>query len=217
MTLLIVNVEFFFRYMLICLVLYTLSGLGGSFALLALLDTSDQVATFGHLMSDPIWFDKYGKQAIFVGATRTNVFALLYLACSGLNNILLCGASFWLGIATYRTLKQSRHTMSVSTKALNSQMNMLLILQGASVLFVINVPVGCLTSALLFDVNIVGLGIIMTMILVWIPVLNPIVTILLVGPYRREVFRWIKRFRIKRRVTDTQHDSSQNPRIENNR
>ncbi|KAI1700037.1 hypothetical protein Ddc_18297 [Ditylenchus destructor] len=71
-------------------------------------------------------------------------------------------------------------------------------------------------SALIFDINIVGFGIIMTMIIVWIPVTNPVVTILLVGPYRRAVFGWMRRFRIKRIVQGTQHESSQNPRTSNN-
>ncbi|KAI1695473.1 serpentine type 7TM GPCR chemoreceptor srd domain-containing protein [Ditylenchus destructor] len=191
MTLLIVNIEFFFRYMLICksiplttcqlillaLILYTLSGLAGSFLILALLDTPDQVATFGHLMRDPIWYDVYGKQTIFAGATRTNVYSLLFTSCAGINNVLTCGVIYWLGIATFRTLRQSRHTMSANTKALNTQMNIILMLQASFVLFIINVPVGCLISALLLDINIVGFGTIMSMILVWIPMSNPSVHI----------------------------------------
>ncbi|KAI1696736.1 serpentine type 7TM GPCR chemoreceptor srd domain-containing protein [Ditylenchus destructor] len=87
MTLFTVNIEFIFRYMLICkgvslttfrltllgLVFYILSGSCGSFLILALLDTPNQAATFGHLMRDQIWFDEYGKQTIFAGTTLQKI------------------------------------------------------------------------------------------------------------------------------------------------
>ncbi|KAI1698686.1 hypothetical protein DdX_17763 [Ditylenchus destructor] len=93
------------------------------------MSTIDHSATFGHLMSDPIWFDKDGKQAVFAGAEWSNIWFALTLCMSATYNAVSCCVTSWLGIATFRALKESRHSMSPMTRKMNSQMNRVLLVE----------------------------------------------------------------------------------------
>ncbi|KAI1709837.1 serpentine type 7TM GPCR chemoreceptor str domain-containing protein [Ditylenchus destructor] len=144
-------------------------------------------------MKDPMWFNEQGEQVVFFGAKRNNLFLLLFVCTSGFYNALSCGIVFWLGLATFRTIRESQQIMSSKTKNLQKQMNRILVAEAFSVLFVINVPIGGLLAALFLNINIAGFGIVMTMIFIWIPLSNPIITILFVGSYRQAAFGWIQR------------------------
>ncbi|KAI1697021.1 serpentine type 7TM GPCR chemoreceptor str domain-containing protein [Ditylenchus destructor] len=89
-------------------------------------------------------------------------------------NAVSCCVTSWLGIATFRALKESRHSMSPMTRKMNAQMNRVLLVEACSCALVIFIPVGSLFVGLLLKLNIVGFGISMTMVFVWIPLLNPV-------------------------------------------
>ncbi|KAH7695030.1 hypothetical protein AAVH_37917 [Aphelenchoides avenae] len=51
----------------------------------------------------------------------------------------------------------------------------------------------CVLSFLFMKVTFIGFGVLLTLMLQWIPAVNPITTIFLVGPYRRKVFGMCRR------------------------
>ncbi|KAI1700647.1 serpentine type 7TM GPCR chemoreceptor str domain-containing protein [Ditylenchus destructor] len=206
MTLLVVPIEFVFRYMLICrnitlsawqlvglgFIVFILSAFDSSLAIFSLTGTSDHQVSFGHLMSDPIWSYQSGRQVLFVGADHSNIFLILFLGIAGLYNGLSCGIMLCLGFATFRILKESQHNMSAKTRNMQTQMNRILVAEACAVLFIINVPIGGMLATLFFKINIPGVGIFMSMVMVWITLSNPIVTMLLVAQYRRTVVGWFR-------------------------
>ncbi|KAH7693559.1 SRJ-21 protein [Aphelenchoides avenae] len=192
LTLIIVPVEFTFRYMLVCkkymLNTWQLLGLGAIVSLAlglavsivsACLSVTDHKAEFGHLMQDPLWFDD-GKQVVFFGADKYNplfiVFLILAIGCDSAIYAIMVGT----GIAVLQTIKRSAKQMSAKTKYMQSQMNRVLIAEAGSVTIVGVIPVGIGMYLLVFNVTCVGLGIWLTILFAWIPIVNPLTTICLV-------------------------------------
>ncbi|KAH7701223.1 7TM GPCR protein [Aphelenchoides avenae] len=193
MTLIIVPIEFFFRYMLVCkkrvIKTWELMALGlvavifaaaiAVTVVKACMDVDDHKAAFGELMSDPLWFDN---------GTQGNKFFITFLALASGVDFAIYGVMIFTSIAVARSMKVSAEKMSAKTKVMQKQMNRLLITEAGSVTIIGVLPVAVSMTILLFDITFVGFGICVICMFAWVPILNPVTTILLVGPYRRAVF-----------------------------
>ncbi|KAH7702615.1 hypothetical protein AAVH_30227, partial [Aphelenchoides avenae] len=84
-----------------------------------------------------------------------------------------------------------------------------------SLISVAILPIAFIFPCIFLSVKYVGAGMVMTILLQWIPGVNPITTIFLVGPYRREVFGKFCNFRFRihqsSQLSSTVHNSIATP------
>ncbi|KAH7713422.1 hypothetical protein AAVH_19218 [Aphelenchoides avenae] len=172
LSLLIIPIEFFFRYLLVCrkylLSARQLLGLGALAVFLAMLVAlplvasvecvEDHKAAFGHLMTDSIWFDERGQQAAFFGTDKRNPFFLVFIALSMAYNTIIYGFSIFCGTSTFLFVRSAQNKMSNKTRYLQKQMNRLMFAELASATIVGDIPVAICIGMLIFNVTRVGVG-----------------------------------------------------------
>ncbi|KAH7695143.1 7TM GPCR protein, partial [Aphelenchoides avenae] len=95
--------------------------------------------------------------------------------------IIFCSIKIWKKV-------RAASGMSRKTAAINSQLNNVLCLQAFTPLFVAVIPIFAAIVMLLFSIQWLGsLLELMTSVLSWIPIMNPVFTVIFVKAYRRSV------------------------------
>ncbi|KAH7723737.1 7TM GPCR protein [Aphelenchoides avenae] len=189
------TVEFIFRFflvvklklwqLLLCALVVCLNGVvDGIFFHLAMDYVEDHQATFGHLMSHPMWRDV--RSFAYFGADKTNPYFLLFLFSMTLQDTAILGIIAISSVTTFRVLRESRHSMSAKTRYMQSQLNRLMFAEVFSLVSVAIIPIACVMPFVFLNVKYVGCGVVIAIFMQWIPIVNPVTTILLVGPYRRK-------------------------------
>ncbi|KAH7716222.1 7TM GPCR protein [Aphelenchoides avenae] len=194
-------IEFIFRYFLVvrghilkywqllllasCTVLLSIKI--GMFLYLAVQSVDDHEAAFGHLMTDPMWYDD-GRKVIFFGADKNNVYLLLFVGFAFVEDMAIFATMLFSTLTTLAVLRQNRHRMSMQTRYMQSQINRLMFAEVFSLASVAIIPMALILSFLFLKVQWIGFGVFITLMLQWIPAVNPITTIFLVGQYRRKLF-----------------------------
>ncbi|KAI1693784.1 hypothetical protein DdX_20475 [Ditylenchus destructor] len=108
----------------------------------------------------------------FPGKDREDSEKKQYMVCVNLVHVCNLQYRFVLCHILAGSCHFSR-TKRIATWKMNSQMNRVLLVEACSCALVIFIPVGSLFVGLLLKLNIVGFGISMTMVFVWIRLLNP--------------------------------------------
>ncbi|KAH7724991.1 Protein SRJ-14 [Aphelenchoides avenae] len=201
MTVQVVPIEFFFRYMLVvkkkllniwemlgcCSIAFLLGAWDATLCVLACMQTPNPHEDYGDLMQHPMWFDRNGTQTTFLAADRSQPFLLLFIFSGTTMDIGAYTLMLLLSLKTHGILVGMKGEMSAKTSYMQKQMNRILAAEALSVLCISITPVAIFMMFLFFRWTIVGSGLVLTMIMAWIPIINPITKILLVGPYRRRV------------------------------
>uniref|UniRef100_A0AC34GW33 G protein-coupled receptor n=1 Tax=Panagrolaimus sp. ES5 TaxID=591445 RepID=A0AC34GW33_9BILA len=98
----------------------------------------------------------------------------------------------WTSYKVWKHLKAMEAHMTMNTKDINRQMTVTLIMQAILPLFVLLLPIA-ITAVLLFSrVTIDGIGISISLLLSWIPIVNSLTTITVVKPYRNAMLKIIR-------------------------
>ncbi|KAH7687911.1 hypothetical protein AAVH_40536 [Aphelenchoides avenae] len=105
--------------------------------------------------------------------------------------------------------------MSRRTRYMQSQLNRLMLAETISLTSVFVIPIGFAMGCLIFRVRWVGFGVVIAIFLEWVPAVNPMTTILLVGPYRRQLMGLVSRKKIMS-VSDSDPQEKR-PRIDRRR
>ncbi|KAH7725159.1 hypothetical protein AAVH_07206 [Aphelenchoides avenae] len=77
-------------------------------------------------------------------------------------------------LATLRTLDRQRQKMSVKARYMQSQLNRLMFAEVFSLMSVFVIPFFFVMAFLIFDVKLVGLGVLIALVAEWIPAVNPV-------------------------------------------
>uniref|UniRef100_A0AC35GJD0 Uncharacterized protein n=1 Tax=Panagrolaimus sp. PS1159 TaxID=55785 RepID=A0AC35GJD0_9BILA len=86
------------------------------------------------------------------------------------------------------------HHMTVNTKDVNQQMTLALIIQAILPLFVLLLPIAVTILMLFARASIGGIGISVSLLLSWIPIVNSLITIIVVKSYRNAVLKILCHF-----------------------
>ncbi|KAH7724234.1 Protein Y9C9A.5 [Aphelenchoides avenae] len=212
-------IEFTFRYMLVVknrllkaweltamsLFVVLLGIVSGSFIYLTCDAVPDHNATFGHLMSHPMWMNEDGTVPPYFGLDRSNSFLKAFVAIVMVCDTMIVVVIVTTSLVTLKVLRRLRHQMTERTRYLQKQLNRLMLAEVISLLAVIVVPFAIAMWCLILRVQYVGFGILMIIIVTWIPTVNPMTTIILVGPYRNALFG---RFRVRKNNYATDKSNS---------
>ncbi|KAI6212517.1 hypothetical protein M3Y94_00035200 [Aphelenchoides besseyi] len=108
----------------------------------------------------------------------------IIISTAVVGNGIIC---YLIGYFTYKTickLNELKAEMSERTRRLQNQMNRLLFTQTVSVFATALIPLLIMLFMMLTSIEIHGMGTFINMILSWIPVLNPICTLIFVHRFR---------------------------------
>ncbi|CAD5210923.1 unnamed protein product [Bursaphelenchus xylophilus] len=133
-----------------------------------------------------LWYDMRPVPTLLVGDTRDfymqTYFMLAFFSLSG-SYVL----ATYFGVLTIRKLKQNAHMYTEKTQKMQEQLNRTLIAQSILPLCVsVGPAIGIVVPSFTrFDTGVAAL--ITGNILSWVPVFNPLFTILVITPYRRHL------------------------------
>uniref|UniRef100_A0AC35EVN0 G protein-coupled receptor n=1 Tax=Panagrolaimus sp. PS1159 TaxID=55785 RepID=A0AC35EVN0_9BILA len=96
-------------------------------------------------------------------------------------------------LKVWKKLKTDEMYYSAETRRLQAQMTKTMILQATVPLIFVLGPIGIAMAAAFALINIPGLGFIINSVCCWIPVVNPLVTIISVKAYRKTVVSYFKK------------------------
>ncbi|KAH7701319.1 hypothetical protein AAVH_31550, partial [Aphelenchoides avenae] len=205
-------IEFIFRYVLVvkgrvlkmkellgmALVVAMLGTISGVFIYLSCDAIPDQGAAFGYIMSNPMWINGDGTNNAFF-----KIFVVIVMVCDTVIVAVIVTSS----AVTLKVLGKLRNQMTDRTRYMQTQLNRLMSAEVISLMVVVVIPFTVAMMCLILRVRFVGLGIFVGIVVTWIPTVNPVTTILLVGPYRTELFGRFgivkKRMRNYNSVSDT--------------
>ncbi|CAD5223187.1 unnamed protein product [Bursaphelenchus okinawaensis] len=94
----------------------------------------------------------------------------------------------WL---TLRYLRKHRSVQSVQTLKLQRQLSQCLLMQNILPLFTSAAPVIFFSIPIIFGLQVDNSVTIASMFLSWVPICNPVITILVITPYKAAVLRWL--------------------------
>ncbi|KAH7721072.1 hypothetical protein AAVH_11413 [Aphelenchoides avenae] len=80
----------------------------------------------------------------------------------------------WCGAVVYIFIERAGKSMSEKTRYMQRQMNRLMMAEAGSVTVVGSWPTGLAMLLLIVDATCVGLGIWLTILFSWIPIVNPV-------------------------------------------
>uniref|UniRef100_A0AC34F152 Uncharacterized protein n=1 Tax=Panagrolaimus sp. ES5 TaxID=591445 RepID=A0AC34F152_9BILA len=104
------------------------------------------------------------------------------------------GIVVWTSYKVWKHLKNMEHHMTVNTKDVNQQMTLALIIQAILPLFVLLLPIAVTILMLFARASIGGIGISVSLLLSWIPIVNSLITIIVVKSYRNAMLKIIFHF-----------------------
>ncbi|KAH7698334.1 Protein STR-92, partial [Aphelenchoides avenae] len=204
MAILIVPFEFYFRYLKVCrekllgttyligltLATFCLSALTGAFLLGSVVNRTDAlepVVLISRLTDDS------SDPSRALAADRADPMFQVFAVCTV---TLVAGSYLVVNVWSRRvshTLQQNASKVSKKTMFMQSQLSRLETAELLSVLFVGVIPlVSLVTLPLVSDsVELPGVSIVLTTIMAWIPIMNPLTTLLLVAPYRKALLRFV--------------------------
>ncbi|KAH7721263.1 7TM GPCR protein [Aphelenchoides avenae] len=202
LTVLIVPVEFVFRYLIVCKSvtlstkqIYYMGAVAlfictfcSSFAGFAFTLDSEAGGGYDHHAVDLIWPRDGNEAMVVLWASTKDPLFLTHIALTMFAEGVAYAVMIVTSIATYREIRKKKSRMTQKTLYAQRQMNRILITEASSVFVVGILPVICIFTMLFLEVSAVGYGTVLTMIHVWVPLLNPLTTLLLVRPYRRAIF-----------------------------
>ncbi|KAI6224165.1 hypothetical protein M3Y95_00854200 [Aphelenchoides besseyi] len=137
------------------------------------------------LMSNPFIFnDENPHPTLVIGELNSLPMYELIISTALVGNVLICFMIAYFTYDTIRKLEEMKVHMAPRTRKLQSQMNRTLFAQTASVFATALIPLLVLVFMMLSAIEIHGMGTCVNMILSWIPVLNPLCTIVLVHRFR---------------------------------
>uniref|UniRef100_A0AC35UBT0 G_PROTEIN_RECEP_F1_2 domain-containing protein n=1 Tax=Rhabditophanes sp. KR3021 TaxID=114890 RepID=A0AC35UBT0_9BILA len=144
--------------------------------------TPDQYALITNSMAPEYFYAVDGKRlpCYIINPFRvTGAVVILYSSLTV--SIVFVGVVFSI-IGIKRKLHDLRHIMSEKSKKLETQLNLCLIINAFSPLFISFTPILFLFTSVLFEIDLHGYGHLLFLILVWVDICNPIVAIVMVGP-----------------------------------
>ena len=101
--------------------------------------------------------------------------------------VIWCTVRIWLHLKTaFGMVSEQR------SHQLNHEINRVLIVQALNPLLVILLPCTLIIIAFVWHFNMRLAGSLLTMCLSWLPVINPLTTMLIIRPYRRTLVEWVK-------------------------
>ncbi|KAH7711656.1 hypothetical protein AAVH_21047 [Aphelenchoides avenae] len=189
------------------LVVAMLGTISGVFIYLSCDAIPDQGAAFGYIMSNPMWINSDGTVGPFYGLDRNNAFFKIFVVIVMVCDTIIVAVIVTSSAVTLKVLGKLRNQMTDRTRYMQTQLNRLMSAEVISLMVVVVIPFTVAMMCLILRVRFVGLGIFVGIVVTWIPTVNPVTTILLVGPYRTELFGRFgivkKRMRNYNSVSDT--------------
>uniref|UniRef100_A0AC35GN15 G protein-coupled receptor n=1 Tax=Panagrolaimus sp. PS1159 TaxID=55785 RepID=A0AC35GN15_9BILA len=135
----------------------------------------------------------YKDHLIFVtGDIRKWYTCIQAIYASFLTNISYIIVS-WTSFKVWKHLNVMRSNMSTQTMDIHKQMTKALIMQAVIPFLICLLPIGITIIMVIFRASIDGLGIGISLILSWIPIINSATTIFVVKQYRRIIIGFFKR------------------------
>uniref|UniRef100_A0A914QRY4 G protein-coupled receptor n=1 Tax=Panagrolaimus davidi TaxID=227884 RepID=A0A914QRY4_9BILA len=142
------------------------------------------------LKSDPYYFREIPN---FISA-QIQRWPLRFCCAAAYSLVLISyGITIYTSCKVWKKLKSVYFLLTPATQQMHNQMTKTMILQAFVPLVFILFPIGIVLTAVFFLVDIPGFCIICNSICCWIPVVNPLVTILSVKSYRLTVFNHFRR------------------------
>uniref|UniRef100_A0A914C0D2 G protein-coupled receptor n=1 Tax=Acrobeloides nanus TaxID=290746 RepID=A0A914C0D2_9BILA len=111
-------------------------------------------------------------------------FDLFLLAGGGYSIIIWCSANILLH------LRENMHSVTPKVREMNKQLNKTLFAQALGPLAVCVIPMLTYVYCIVTKADAVSMTIILGFSLVWIPVVNPLLTIWFVTPYKMAIFKF---------------------------
>ncbi|KAI6196019.1 hypothetical protein M3Y94_01059000 [Aphelenchoides besseyi] len=136
------------------------------------------------LMSNPYIFNDENPNPTLVVGDLKSIPMLILISMTAIGNTLIVGMIFYFTYDTYQTMQKLRSQMHHRTAKLHSQMNRMLFMQTAAVFLCALLPLGSLVVVMFTAINVPGIGTFINMTLSYIPVINPISTLLCVKRFR---------------------------------
>ncbi|KAE9556403.1 hypothetical protein FO519_000443 [Halicephalobus sp. NKZ332] len=152
---------------------------------------SGNESKFTYMIDHDFWKDSAGRLPVFVASDIKEGRIIILVSCT----MMMGGTSYFLVILfnmlIYRKLAKMRGTMSSKTREVHRQLSNVLKWQ-ALVPFVICVtPLTFVFVLCALGVRTAGKGIILTLLVTWIPVMNPLSAIIFVKQYRKVFTRTV--------------------------
>uniref|UniRef100_A0A914PY53 G protein-coupled receptor n=1 Tax=Panagrolaimus davidi TaxID=227884 RepID=A0A914PY53_9BILA len=133
------------------------------------------------LKSDPYYFREIPN---FISA-QIQRWPLRFCCAAAYSLVLISyGITIYTSCKVWKKLKSAYCFMLPATRQMHNQMTKTMILQAIIPLIFILFPIGIVLTAVFFLVDIPGFGIICNSVHCWIPVVNPLVTIISIKYYR---------------------------------
>ncbi|KAH7717101.1 Protein Y9C9A.5 [Aphelenchoides avenae] len=144
---------------------------------------------YAYIVDTPFWIDDTGKPPVFIAADIKDLrIVILVTACMVLSS-LAYAVILVANSCVLRKLKHHQHQMSRGTREVQKQLGRVLRYQAIVPLLVCVVPLALVFVFGVFGVKTCGWGLMLTILVAWIPVLNPLSTIIFVRQYRSALLR----------------------------
>ncbi|KAH7722887.1 Protein STR-90 [Aphelenchoides avenae] len=140
-------------------------------------------------MDVPFWTDDQGRVPTFVAADVKDMrIVVLVSSCMVLSSIAYAVILTTNYMVMNKLRKESEH-LSKATREVQSQLSRILLYQASLPVVFCVVPLALVFVFGAFSVKTCGYGLLLTILVSWIPVMNPLSTILFVRHYRAAIFR----------------------------
>ncbi|CAD5208380.1 unnamed protein product [Bursaphelenchus xylophilus] len=137
-----------------------------------------------------LWYKEQPLPPLMI-ADFSSVYAQRYLIYCVSAFIVSYGICLILAIKTVRLMAENEQMYSSKTKRMQKQLTITLTLQTLMPLFISFGPVVCVCIGCFFRVDTGVMSLVVLGFASWIPVVNPVLTIWVIQPFRRTVFRWL--------------------------
>ncbi|KAH7716614.1 Protein STR-92 [Aphelenchoides avenae] len=202
MAILIVPFEFYFRYLKVCrekllstvhligltLAMFCLSAIASAFLTGSVIN---RTADLESVILDSRLTDDTSDPSQVLAAERADPMFQLF----AISTVTLVVGSYLIvnvwSRQVSRTLQQNAGKMSKKTMFMQNQLSRLETAELLSILFVGVIPLVSLVTLPFVAVGLPGASIVLTGITAWIPIMNPLTTLLLVAPYRKALLRFV--------------------------
>ncbi|KAH7723238.1 hypothetical protein AAVH_09255 [Aphelenchoides avenae] len=202
MAVLLIPVEFFYRFMLICrnrvlnrFQLSTLSCVAFAysafesflFVLAAKTTPDEQRAQFDALLSDSHWNLADGQKSVFIAAHKDHPVMRAFVVCVVSTELISFIVIAYLIMVTSKKIRRLCEATFYDVRIVELHMNRFFLVKAILNVFLSSFWVAVILIFIFFDLKMDGLGITLTMLIAWIPTINALSTFVLTAMSRNVV------------------------------
>uniref|UniRef100_A0AC34RLI7 Uncharacterized protein n=1 Tax=Panagrolaimus sp. JU765 TaxID=591449 RepID=A0AC34RLI7_9BILA len=142
------------------------------------------------LAADPIYYEGIPN---FIFASADDWRLIVEFSYAYLQVCVSYGLTLFFNVKIYRYLKTMEDQMTSKTKDAHRQINKTLIIQALTPAIICLIPVAGSVSLTFLKTNIQGLGLVLSMMFSLIPLINPILTLIVIRNYRKTIVVTVKK------------------------